>query len=182
MAGKKQAQVKGGRVFQQIGLAHARAYAVTEAETAMNHASAVNAMLMHGVAPAPALLAPASGQAAENEWRHWHFANAQVTVVEDRRNSMTVDVAGAGGKGEALVVFTRPWFPGYHAVCDGKSVPVEVYDLFMPAVRLPAGVNGRVVQATRSRGSCTCATPSASGASSARAASAASTCWSVRPR
>ena len=43
------------------------------------------------------------------------------------------------------MVFARPWFPGYHAVCNGKAVPVEVYDLFLPAVRLPAGTNGQVV-------------------------------------
>src|SRR5262249_36091054 len=47
--------------------------------------------------------------------------------------------------GETLVIFSRPWFPGYRAECNGRPMPVEVFDLILPAVRLPAGTSGRVV-------------------------------------
>ena len=139
---KETAEVKGGRVYQRGGPPSPRAYAVTAAEIVAAREAAADALLTHGTAPAPSVLLPSAGQVAAGEKT---FAPAQVSVIEDGRNSMTVDVASAPGEGEVLVVFARPWFPGYRAVCDGKPVPVEVYDLFLPAVRLPAGTNGRVV-------------------------------------
>ncbi len=135
------AQVKGGRVYRRSGPPSPRAYAVVEAEVAARDA-ARDALLTHGTAPAPSILLASPGRDAAGDQT---FTPAEVSVVEEGRNSMTVDVTSAHGEGESLVVFTRPWFPGYRAVCDGKPVPVEVYDLFLPAVRLPAGVKGRVV-------------------------------------
>ena len=129
-------------MFQRTGPPSARAYAAPAAEVVADRASAVDALLTHGAGPAPSLLLAAPHSAPEGKLT---TAPARVSVVEDRRNSMTVDVASPPGEGEVLVVFARPWFPGYHAVCNGKTVPVEVYDLFLPAVRLPAGTNGQVV-------------------------------------
>ena len=54
------------------------------------------------------------------------FAPVQVTVIEESRRKMAAQVTSAGGQGEILVVFSRPWFPGYRAVCNGQPVPVEV--------------------------------------------------------
>ena len=79
-----------------------------------------------------------------NPPREQRFASAQVRLVEDGRNAASAEVTSSPGEGEILVVFSRPWFPGYKARCNGQAVPVEVFDLILPAVRLPAGTNGRI--------------------------------------
>ncbi|HVS37846.1 MAG TPA: hypothetical protein VMS17_19970 [Gemmataceae bacterium] len=139
---EEKAQLQGGRVFQRIGPPSARAYAVPRAEVATDWATVRNAVWSHGMAPAPSMLLPGARPGPTGEL---HLAPADVTAVEERRNSMSANVKSAAGDGEVLVVFARPWFPGYRAVYNGKPVPVEVYDLMLPAVRLPAGSNGRVV-------------------------------------
>src|SRR5262249_34680264 len=55
----------------------------------------------------------------------------------------------AGGEGKVLLVFARPWHPGYQATCDGTPVAVEKCDLILPAVRGPAGAPHRVVLGDR---------------------------------
>jgi hypothetical protein len=73
------------------------------------------------------------------------FAPAQVTPVAELRNAVVVDVASLASDHDVLVAFSRPWYPGYRAFCDGRPVEVQLIDLTIPAVRLPAGTSGRVV-------------------------------------
>ena len=59
---------------------------------------------------------------------------------ERLRSSVTV----APGSGAAMVVFRRPWLPGWHATLDGRSLPVVAAQMVMPAVVVPAGKSGRL--------------------------------------
>src|SRR5262249_35448105 len=68
------------------------------------------------------------------------FAPARVELLRDGRNAVEVEVANTSAEREALVVFLRPWFPGYRARLDGRPLGVAVVDRVLPAVRLPAGV------------------------------------------
>jgi hypothetical protein len=78
------------------------------------------------------------------------FATARLSEVTETRNSAQVEVADSA-EGETLIVFSRPWYPGYRATLDGKALPVEVVDLMLPAVRLPVGARGRLVLEYRPR-------------------------------
>ena len=65
------------------------------------------------------------------------FASAEIRMRENRRNSVNLDVTASGDEDNVLVVLQRPWFPGYRAFWNGASVPVERFNLMMPAVRVP---------------------------------------------
>jgi hypothetical protein len=132
------AKVKGGRVYHRTGPRSPRVRAVTKVDVVADPAEAARRLTTHGRAPTPAVLVAPGGAGTA------HFAPAHVTLVENGRHTAAADVKGGAG-GETLVVFARPWFPGYRATCDGRPVPVEVFDLILPAVRLPAGTGGRVV-------------------------------------
>ncbi len=73
------------------------------------------------------------------------FAPVRLGELEDGRNTATVHVEVAERSRAGLVVFSRPWFPGYRAHLDGRPVPVEVRALVLPAVRLPPGASGTLV-------------------------------------
>jgi hypothetical protein len=72
------------------------------------------------------------------------FAPCTIDELHDERlrSEATVSVAPSG---EALLVFARPWLPGWQASLDGRPIPVQRVDVLFPAVRLPAGAHGRVV-------------------------------------
>lgn len=72
------------------------------------------------------------------------FAAAQIDIERDSRNEVKVRVTNRSDR-ETLVVFARPWFPGYIATFNGQPVEVDQFNLIMPAVRLPRGESGRVV-------------------------------------
>jgi hypothetical protein len=140
------ARVRGGTVFHRVGAPSPRVRAVAKADVLADRFEAGRRLTSHGRGPAPAVLL-AEAPAARTE----HFAAARVALVEEGRHVAVADVAGTSGRGDVLVVFARPWFPGYEATCDGRPVPVEVFDLILPAVRLPAGTSGRVVLEYRPR-------------------------------
>jgi hypothetical protein len=74
------------------------------------------------------------------------FATARVSLHHESRNTATAEVtASPGTEEETLVVFARPWYPGYRATFNGQPVPVGRLDLILPAVRLPAGESGTLV-------------------------------------
>jgi hypothetical protein len=140
------ARVQGGRVFRRQGSASPRVRAVTQADMLVDRFAAGDLLTGHGRAPLPSILLV--DQASPASIR---FSPAQVKLVEESRLASVADVESAPGQGEVLVVFARPWFPGYQATCNGKAFPVEVFDLILPAVRLPAGTNGRLVLEYRPR-------------------------------
>jgi hypothetical protein len=73
------------------------------------------------------------------------FATAKVDVRSESRNAMTVSVTNDDAEREALIVFARPWYPGYRATFNGRPIAVDQLNLIMPAVRLPRGESGTVV-------------------------------------
>jgi hypothetical protein len=74
-----------------------------------------------------------------------HFAAAHAQVEHESRNSVTVHVANSDAERETLVVFARPWYPGYRATFNGVPVRVEQLDLILPAVCLPKGQSGQLI-------------------------------------
>lgn len=70
------------------------------------------------------------------------FANANLGNVVSRRNSVQVEIQRAASSAEVLVVFSRPWFPGYRATFNGKQIPVGRFCNLMPSVIVPAGQSG----------------------------------------
>ncbi|MEW6729715.1 MAG: hypothetical protein AB1489_00125 [Acidobacteriota bacterium] len=81
---------------------------------------------------------PSSGQQLS-------FAATNVKLVTETRLRAIAQVEPLNSSGESLVLFSRPWYPGYRATLNGKEVPVEVINYFLPAVRLPAGAQGELI-------------------------------------
>jgi hypothetical protein len=77
------------------------------------------------------------------------FASATISQIRDARNSVQFEVAVPDGTEPALVTFSRPYFRGYEARLEGKSLRVESYRGLFPTVDIPAGSRGRVVLSYR---------------------------------
>ncbi len=143
------AKVDGGTVYHRAGPASARIRAIETAEVVHTRAEAVLRMRdRQANTPVPLLLLDEKQTGAPGTRR---FAPAQVTLVEDGRHRAVAEVRSSPGDGDVLVVFTRPWFPGYEAFCNGRPLPVELFDLILPAVRVPAGTESHVVLEYRPR-------------------------------
>ncbi len=65
-----------------------------------------------------------------------------IEKMQESRNQTSFVVRGLGPK--ALVVFRRPWLPGWRATIDGESLPVLRAHLILPAVEIPADRQGEV--------------------------------------
>jgi hypothetical protein len=132
--------VKGGIVLRRLGTPTPRVRAVEQAEALPNREDMFRRLREHGQGPAPILLLAEKGES-----EMLMFAPAEVTLVGETRNSTTVEVKPTRADGDMLIVFSRCWFPGYQAVCNGQTFPVEFCSATLPAVRLPAGTSGRLV-------------------------------------
>ena len=73
------------------------------------------------------------------------YATRALSDIRETRNATEVTVAPSSGSQPSLVVFSRPWAPGFKAFIDGKPVPVVRADLIMPAVVLTPAQSGRLV-------------------------------------
>jgi hypothetical protein len=142
------AQVEGGKVFHREGPPSPRVRALARAEVLADRDAVLRRLTEGRAGPVPLILLGSSESAQAEPLT---FAPARVTVVGETRPAVTVDVEAGDDRRETLVVFSRPWYPGYRATCAGRPVPVEVLDLTLPAVRLPAGMSGRVVLEYRPR-------------------------------
>ncbi len=65
-------------------------------------------------------------------------------LVAERRGRVVVDLDPAGVPAGGRLLFSRPWFPGYHAYLNGRRVPIEAYRGLTPAVPLGPGTRGRL--------------------------------------
>ncbi|HEX6099038.1 MAG TPA: hypothetical protein VF432_22185 [Thermoanaerobaculia bacterium] len=70
------------------------------------------------------------------------YGPRQLANVVEARNETTFVVRGKGSK--ALIVFRRPWLPGWRASIGETPLPVLRANLLMPAVEIPAGAEGEV--------------------------------------
>ena len=72
------------------------------------------------------------------------FATADVSGVTSGRNRLETEVVVPAEGKPALLVISRPYFDGYRAKINGRSVAVESYRGLMPLIELPAGATGRL--------------------------------------
>ena len=69
-----------------------------------------------------------------------------IRSLENSRQRVVADVATpSGGKTPVVLSFRRPFFAGYHATLDGRTLQVSSQDGLMPTVTLPPGGRGRLV-------------------------------------
>ena len=73
------------------------------------------------------------------------YAAAQVRVVADARQRVEAEVDVPAGGAPGLIAFARPFFPGYRATLDGRTLAVGSFRGLMPTVEVPAGSRGRLV-------------------------------------
>jgi hypothetical protein len=141
-------EVEGGLVFRRTGPPSPRVRALDQAEALTDRADVRRRLTEPRQGPVPLLLLdPAGG----NGHGTIPFSPARVTLLEETRDGVVVEVAATDPGHEVLLAFARPWYPGYRAECDGRPVPVELLDLTLPAVRLPPGTAGRLVLEYRPR-------------------------------
>ncbi len=145
---KPVATVEGGKVFRRDGPPSPRVRALEEAEFRSSRAEVLRRLLDHRSGPVPLLLTSEDTPCREGVF---NFSPARLKVVHDRRNWIEVEVTRLSNGGEILVAFSRPWYPGYRALFNGRELPVLQLDLTMPAVRVPAGADGRLVLEYRPR-------------------------------
>ena len=72
------------------------------------------------------------------------FAAAGISRIIDGRNRLEADVAVPAGGPPALLTISRPFFKGYRAKLDDRSLPVVSYRDLFPIVEVPAGASGRL--------------------------------------
>ncbi len=70
------------------------------------------------------------------------FGQRAISDVAEERNQTRFIVRGKGPK--ALVVFRRPWMPGWRATIGDREIPVLRADMAMPAVEIPPDAEGEV--------------------------------------
>jgi len=69
---------------------------------------------------------------------------ASITDIDAGRNFVSVSVDVPAGQHPALVAFSRPFFPGYRARINGRSLPVSSERNLIPLVEVPGGTQGRL--------------------------------------
>ena len=70
------------------------------------------------------------------------YAQRNIDTVEEGRNHTSFVVRDKGPKG--LIVFRRPWLPGWRATIGGEPLPVLRANMIMPAVEIPVDATGEV--------------------------------------
>jgi hypothetical protein len=70
------------------------------------------------------------------------FAEVRIGSTRTTRLREEIEVSVPAGGPEGLLLFARPYYPGWRARMNGHDLPVEGADLIMPAVRVPAGASG----------------------------------------
>jgi uncharacterized membrane protein YfhO len=77
------------------------------------------------------------------------FAAAMVSRILDSRNRVELDVGVPSDGRSALLLFSRPYFPGYEARLDRKKLITNSYRGLFPIVEVPAGSHGQLVVSYR---------------------------------
>jgi hypothetical protein len=100
------------------------------------------AIFLRRTASLPVVLLRGSGEA--------RYGRRSIGDVEEDRHHTSFRVRGKGPV--ALVIFRRPWLPGWRATIDGRPLDVIRADMLMPAVEIPADAEGEVRLFYRPRG------------------------------
>jgi hypothetical protein len=136
------ALVAQGRVFHRAGSASPRIRSLEQIKTTGERDRVLEALDHRGDGPVPLVLLEAGGP-SQPETRT--FAPALIELVGKTRRQVEVEVKSLTPEGESLVVFARPWYPGYRASFNGEPVTISLLNLALPAVKLPPGAEGRLV-------------------------------------
>ncbi|MEW6729714.1 MAG: hypothetical protein AB1489_00120 [Acidobacteriota bacterium] len=130
-----------GSIFHRPGPPSPRIRSVLSVQTSNDYMNALTWLVSRTEVSAPfVLLKPESMPSQQLS-----FAATNVKLVAETRLRAIAQVEPLNSSGESLVLFSRPWYPGYRATLNGKEVPVEVINYFLPAVRLPAGAQGELI-------------------------------------
>ncbi len=79
------------------------------------------------------------------------YAPVRIEAVQSSRLDASAEVQVPVGGAPGLLAFRRPYFPGYVASLNGKTLPVTAYQGLMPTVELPPGSHGRLALRYRPR-------------------------------
>jgi hypothetical protein len=77
------------------------------------------------------------------------FAEAEVSGIVDRRNSIEAHVTVPAGSSQALLAISRPFFNGYRARIGTRELRVDSYRGLLPVIEIPAGTTGRLTMTYR---------------------------------
>ena len=88
-------------------------------------------------------LLPADPRGSEQTLLPWE--NAAIRAVEESRLSVRCQVENMGKEHDAMLVFSRAYYPGYLAYFNGTEIPVETLRGVQPAVRIAPGAKGELL-------------------------------------
>ena len=69
----------------------------------------------------------------------------RVERVSEERLRTSADIAPATEQGKSLVIFMRPWLPGWRATLNGNPLTILRADSIMPAVEIDSSQHGHLV-------------------------------------
>jgi hypothetical protein len=143
----KEARLRGSTLLHRQMTTKHVAQIISSASVTNDWANAVEQVRMgsHGGCRRVVYVDPSTKSRTEPS----KFAPASIHMSTSTRHTASVEVttldsAGAAAMKETLVVFSRPWFPGYRAEFQGRELSVDRFNLILPAVRLPAGESGKL--------------------------------------
>ena len=76
---------------------------------------------------------------------HERFVAATISRINDSRNRVEMDVEVPSQGEPALLIFSRPFFPGYQARLNNQDLRVDSYRGLFPVVEVPAGSHAKLV-------------------------------------
>jgi hypothetical protein len=132
------ATIEDGLVLHRERGPSARVRSLSRLEGLADQTQLVARLRRRDLAPAP--LVEVSGRLGLET-----FAHAALGEVEEQRLHSRVQIAVPPGPQQALIMFARPWLPGWRATLNGRRLKVFAVNELMPAVRVPAGERGELV-------------------------------------
>lgn len=141
------ASLEEGTVFHRIGSRSQQIRSAGLVKFAHSNSEALDWLTNRDEAAVPLILTEEPRRAG----KEFRFAPAQVNLFKESRLQVMANVKSLSPDTESLIVFSRPWYPGYRAMLNGEKLPVKVLNLILPAVQLPPGANGRLILEYRPR-------------------------------
>ncbi len=143
---QRQAPIAGGTLLHRSERKKASAQAMKQAARTNDPTRLYDLIENRKLFDGPwVLFSQSPGDVSDDATPAHEYADAHLQVVSESRQRVVVDVRNPTPDRETLVLFSRPFFPGYVATFNGKPVSIERFQAIMPAVRLPHGESGAVV-------------------------------------
>ncbi len=95
-----------------------------------------------GSTPVPRLMVVSGPPPPE---RVVEYSPCRLEMRESSRLRAEVRLESSGSERPSLVVFSRPWYPGYRATLGDRTLKVRALNLVLPAVEVPPGAEGLLV-------------------------------------